>query len=76
MDWKQATDKLKQLFPDDAKRGRIKAKLLNLPLEQMLLYFDDTDAAVWACLHSLDPAGKCHHSGCLQQAVVSNDETS
>ncbi|KAK9823089.1 hypothetical protein WJX72_000135 [[Myrmecia] bisecta] len=57
MDWDQAKQELIELFPDEAERGRIKAKLLELPEERRLEYFEDTAAANKASLLALAGAG-------------------
>ncbi|KAK9818175.1 hypothetical protein WJX72_008251 [[Myrmecia] bisecta] len=57
MHWDQAKQELVGLFPDEVERGRIKAKLLELPEKRRLEYFEDTAAANKASLLALAGAG-------------------
>lgn len=54
--WAAAKVKLKQLFPEETQRGKVRARLLSLPLAVRLEMFKDTDGCVRATLLSL--AGK------------------
>ncbi|BDA48950.1 hypothetical protein COCOBI_13-0600 [Coccomyxa sp. Obi] len=52
-DWDAVEDKLKELYPTDLERGKVRKKLLDLDETKALKYFRDSDAAVKATLDEI-----------------------
>ena len=63
-DWDAAEVKLKDFYPNDLERGKVRKKLLDFDETKALKYFRDSDAAVKATLDELLNEGElkqlCH----------------
>lgn len=63
-DWDACEDKLKELYPDDRERGRVRKKLLDLDEALAVQYFYDSDVAVKVTLDGFLKEGElktpCH----------------